>query len=1186
MYLKRLEMKGFKSFADKTEIDFESGVSCIVGPNGSGKSNITDAVKWVLGEQKVKSLRGSKMEDVIFNGTKHRKQLGLAEVSLIFDNTESFFPIDFQEVKVTRRVFRSGDSEYLINNSTCRLKELKELFMDTGLGTEGYSIIGQGKIDSILSTNKEERRQIFEEAAGIVKYKGRKKEAERKLETTKLNLLRVEDIFGELNDRIGPLKIESEKAKKYIEYSDELKTVEINVFLNNADRIDAKLLKENEAEALLNTQIEEKSKNLFELKSEQRDRNAKFETLNEIINTSKEMYFNAINRIKSLEGEESLLKEKLSNFNESMTRLETEITVSEKTIKAHEDDLSVVSHDRNQLKETMQSITKDIESIEKEYEEKAKSLSEQESLNDGLKAEIIDNLNQVEKHKSEIASLNMIIESFLSRIEEIDNSLDEVNNFIDQSSETMERFRTDLIKKELGLEELINERDSIAHEYKNIMIDKNQIKVTINNLSSESVKLSTEKKMLEDMEKSHEGFDYSVKSAMKYVDSESLSGFYGAVASLMKLPPELETAIDISLGKSMQNIVCDSSKLAHRVINYLKKESKGRATFLPLDSVKNFGKPRIDNSLYKEDGFLGVASTLIDYDKKFTTIFEYLLGRTIIVKNYDAAIKISKNYDTRCKIVTLEGEVINTSGAITGGSFKAKISNILSRKRKIEETTKKLFEISNLIEEKNKVSQSYEIKLSEIETRGSQVADLIEENKQSVFRVKSDLSVLENEMKSKRETLEKNKSDKLRLNEEVNTSNLEIENTNEKIDKLVLRRDEIEAKLSVHSSDINSLVQSTEALKRSLTDKQIEEASIKEKLDSSEKEITRIESSIRSIEGEIKIKFGQLDDIKLLKDDALSDMDKVITELAEVFKSKDILTKESDEQKIELDELKTSLDKMLADIYTASSELDKLKEGFMAIEIKKAKLDTEKENIVTNLWEKYEMNISDAIVFRSDAHIENPTKVMNKLKKDIRALGDVSIHTIEEYEEVKEKYEFLKEQHDDLLKAAKSLQKVINGLEETMIAKFKETMEEVNRNFNEIFVDLFNGGTANLIPENEDEILDCNIEIIAQPPGKKLQNLNLLSGGEKALTAIALLFSILRIKPSPFCILDEIEAALDDVNVHRFAEFISNFTDKSQFVVITHRKGTMEVADSLYGVTMEEFGVSKLVSVKLEEAVI
>lgn len=1179
-------MKGFKSFADKTEIDFESGVSCIVGPNGSGKSNITDAVRWVLGEQKVKSLRGSKMEDVIFNGTKHRKQLGLAEVSLIFDNTESFFPIDFQEVKVTRRVFRSGDSEYLINNSTCRLKELKELFMDTGLGTEGYSIIGQGKIDSILSTNKEERRQIFEEAAGIVKYKGRKKEAERKLETTKLNLLRVEDIFGELNDRIGPLKIESEKAKKYIEYSEELKTVEINVFLNNADRIDEKLTKENNSETLLNTQIEEKSKVLFELKSTQRESNAKFETLNEIINTSKEMYFNAINRIKSLEGEESVLKEKLSNFNESMTRLETEITGNEKTIKAHNDDLTVVMHDRSELKSKIESINKDIESISNEYDQKAKSLSEHESLNEGLKSEIIDNLNQVEKHKSEIASLNMIIDSFVSRIEEIDLSLKEINEFINSSTRTMENLKFDLDNKDNALSELIEERDTIAIEYKNIMVEKNEAKLLINNLASESVKLSTEKKMLEDMEKSHEGFDYSVKSAMKYVESESLNGFHGAVASLMQLPAELETAIDISLGKSMQNIVCDSSKLAHRVINYLKKESKGRATFLPLDSVKTFGKPRLDNALVKENGYLGIASNLIKYDDKFKTIFEYLLGRTIIVKDYDAAIKISKAYDTRCKIVTLEGEVINTSGAITGGSFKAKISNILSRKRKIEDTGKKLLELADEIESKNAELLLFEKKLSEIESRGTVVADEIEDNKQLVYKVKSELSVLENEMKSKTSSHEKNHSDKSRLTEELEKSNIEIVNTNEKIEKLVLRRAEIESKLSLHSTDINELVNVTEALKRDLTAKQIEEASVKEKLDSSEKEITRMESSIRTIEGDIKVKFSQLDDIKTLKDDALNDMDKVMTDLAEVFKSKDILTKESDEQKIELEELKTSLDKMLADIYNESSELDKLKEGFMAIEIRKAKLDTEKENIVTNLWEKYEMNISDAIVFRSDAHVENPSKVMNKLKKDIRALGDVSIHTIEEYEEVKEKYEFLKEQHDDLLKAAKSLQKVINGLEETMIAKFKETMEEVNKNFNDIFVDLFNGGTANLVPENDEELLDCNIEIIAQPPGKKLQNLNLLSGGEKALTAIALLFSILRIKPSPFCILDEIEAALDDVNVHRFAEFISNFTDKSQFVVITHRKGTMEVADSLYGVTMEEFGVSKLVSVKLEEAVI
>ncbi|BEP29404.1 chromosome segregation protein SMC [Helicovermis profundi] len=1181
MYLKKLEMKGFKSFADKTNIDFNSGISCVVGPNGSGKSNITDAVRWVLGEQKVKSLRGSKMEDIIFSGTKDRKKLGFAEVSLLFDNSENFFEIDFNEVKVTRRVFRSGDSEYLINNTLCRLKDIKEIFVDTGLGTDGYSIIGQGKIDSILSTNKDERRQIFEEAAGIVKYKNRKKESERKLENTDLNLLRVDDILSELKERLDPLKEESEKAKVYLELSKELKDVEVNVFLSNIDKINEKLnsIKNDEIDYGYKTDVD--SKQLLELKKIERTLLKEIDELTLAISASKENHFEILNNVKELEGEESLYNEKISNLNKNLTRIENEIIVLEKEKNEFSNNIKSLNLNKDKISSESTEIENDFNVLSEKYEKKNNKIKEIEVGNEKIKTYAIDLLNQIERKKSETISNERIISTFIGSVNDIKEKLSIKMNRLSQNEEEIILIEKNINNLKKKFNDNSFRKTNLDSENRALIAQIGEKELVLNNAHNRITEITTEKKILVQMEKEHEGFDYSVKTAMKFIDNKK--GFYGVVASLIELPKKYEKAIEITLGKSLQNIVCESASSAHTVIDYLKKEKKGRVTFLPIQSIKKYSKLRIDNSLLKVDGYIGVASELVNYDEKFNSVFSYLLGKTVIVRDYKVATLISKNFNTNFRIVTLDGEIINQSGSITGGSYKTKISNILSRKRKIKELELELDSIEKIFLKNKSEIELLKKNKFKLEEKIKLIFEELEELKINSINKNNEFENLKKDIYEMKKQIENNNKEIISLNREIESILDKNDKLDEEMNNLALEKNQLDAKLSSFLSDGSIIVSELNKLEEEITEKKIVIATYKEKIDNFILEIDRNKSEYIKTENLVKIKFEEINLAKLEKNASLAKLDEIMIKLAKLFKDKVNASELAEINKNEVATLKVKYSEIQNKILKISNSIENIQKEIHHLELIKIKNETEKENITANLWEKYEMNIESANKFRSNLEIKYPLKVMNKLRKDIKNIGEVNVSSIEEYDDVSERYNFLYDQHKDLVTARKSLIEVIGGLEAKMIEKFKEALEQIDSHFDSIFKELFNGGHSKLIIEDMDDILSSNIEIVAQPPGKKLQSLNLLSGGEKALTAIALLFSILKIKPSPFCILDEIEAALDDVNVYRFANFLNHYTDKSQFIVITHRKGTMEVADSLYGVTMEEFGVSKIVSVKLSD---
>ena len=1181
MYLKRLEMKGFKSFADKTKIDFNSGISCIVGPNGSGKSNITDAIRWVLGEQKIKSLRGSKMEDIIFNGTKDRKKLGFAEVSLYFDNSERFFPIDFNEVSVTRRIYRSGESEYLINNAICRLKDVKELFLDTGLGTDGYSIIGQGKIDSILSSNKDERRMIFEEASGIVKYKNRKRESERKLENTELNLLRVDDILLELKERIEPLRIESEKAKNYIELSEKLREVEINVFINNYEKFDKKLNVIKKKEVEIKENLESLSKQIVELKNQHLSCKTELERNRIEISKSKDSYYEVLNKIKELEGNEVFLGEKINNFNTNLSRLETEVINLEKRKLNYENDLNSILLEKQKLDSEKQKLQEEYKQILIEYEDKKSFYKDIDTSAESIKSEAIEILNLIEKNKLDIVSNDKIMTSLSENFVELEEKNSEIEKEIYKSENLRKELSEEFIKNTELYKKYDSERNKKAVELDKLNLNLKFLKEKLKAKEREFTKVTTEHSMLLQMEREHEGFDYSVKSAMKFINNRE--GFYGAVANLFEIPKEYEKAIEVSLGKSLQNIVCENTSLAKDVIEYLKINKKGRATFLPITSLKSFEIYPINSKISNLSGYIGTGLEIVDYDKKFEKVFRFLLGRTLIVKDYETAVYINKNFNINYKIVTLDGEIINSSGSITGGSFKTKISNILSRKRKIKELEEKV-ELHKLeFKENELLERELVAEIEELNLEILALKERTEKNNIDMINIKNEITNIDSLV------------EKLKLEYESNKKNIDIYSSEFKILKeknikhksninnLKMQKKSLDEELLKIKSSSEIIVKEIENYSSMITELKIKLAKYSENEKSLLLDIQRIDNEVKILDESIRNKFIEIKENKVAKEITLEEMEKIKLELIELLSKKDNDNKNAEELEKESKEIKFKLEKLTFEIEKKNKKLEEKNNEIHEIELSDMKFTTEKENIISNLFEKYELSIEEAYKYKSNISITNVNKEMALLKKSIKLIGEVNLSSIEEYKEVKERYEFMYEQHKDLVLAKKSLLDIISNLENTMIDKFKNTIEQIDEHFDIIFKDLFSGGHAKLIIEDLDNILTSNIEIVAQPPGKKLQSLNLLSGGEKALTAIALLFSILKIKPSPFCILDEIEAALDDVNVYRFANFLNHYTDKSQFVVITHRKGTMEVADSLYGVTMEEFGISKIVSVKLSD---
>ena len=1184
MYLKRLEMYGFKSFADKTVLEFMPGITTVIGPNGSGKSNISDCIRWILGEQSIKSLRGAKSEDIIFAGTQNRKSLGFAEGSLVIDNTDGKLPIEYTEVTVTRKIYRSGESGYFINKTPCRLKDILELFMDTGIGKDGYSIIGQGKIDEILSNKSEDRRKIFEEAAGIVKYRTRKEESEKKLEQTKVNLLRINDIVSEIESSIGPLKTQSEKARKFLDLREELKGIEVGLFLYNIEDYKNKIAELKENLDIFETQKvkEEEKNNNLQLEKEEIKR--KIDELLEQIEKTQNIGFESEKRKEQLNSEIGIANERISNNKENDVRYDKEIEeLIQKNKDLEEEKQSKIDKKENLLN-NKEKFDRELKEKEAELEKYSKTLSEKALEIEGKKHIVESNIDKkydligiINTEKANFDNIEKREKTLKSEKQDTISELDKVRTQKEEIAKTfyeIQKNRNEVVK---SIEEMNSKKIESTEKI-------NSFETRINNIQNEYRMKESRYKFLVETEREKEGYTRSVKLLLEGIEKNSnlKKGVNGVLANLISVDSKYETAIEMALGASIQNIVTDTEEEAKKLVNYLRENKLGRASFLPITSVKGTKLSKLDKN--GVNGVIGIASDLVEVNNKYDGILQNLLGRTVIVENIDSAVALAKKNNYSFKIVTLEGDVINPSGAISGGSVQKKTVSLLGRGKEIKALEKELKDIKTNIEKIQKEEEDYKLEISEVlekfesEQKKLQEIEIVyatENQKQENIK----LEILKQEAK-----LEKLKEDLAELEKEKEDCAQKQKTTQEEMEK-------IEAENSSLNIIIEEFTNTNKDNQKYIDDLNFDITNLKISVSSFDESETSIDEMVERINNDITNNNTSIENKKKLKNEIIQLNkeleEKIISVNAQISELEKEVSSSSEEVESLKKERTAKNEKMVSlekEIEEQLAKIEDIKNQISKIDVKNSKIELELNQVVNKMWEEYELTPNNTGDIKK---VDNPTEVqrkVNELRSQIKDLGSVNIDSINEYKELKERYDFMSEQRLDLEEASNKLKKVINEMTNTMKEQFATQFKVINKNFGEVFKELFGGGKAELILADENNILECGIDIAVQPPGKKLQNMMLLSGGEKAFTAIALLFAILKINPAPFCVLDEIEAALDDVNVYRFAEYLKKFVSTTQFLVITHRKGTMEAADTVYGITMEEKGISKLLSMKLEEA--
>ena len=1181
MYLKSIEVQGFKSFANKIVFDFHNGITGIVGPNGSGKSNVADAVRWVLGEQSAKQLRGASMQDVIFAGTENRKPLSYAYVAITMDNSDHQLAIDFEEVTVARRVYRSGESEYLINGSPCRLKDVTELFYDTGIGKEGYSIIGQGQIERILSGKPEERRELFDEAAGIVKYKKRKATAQKKLDSERENLVRVNDILSELERQVGPLEKQAEKAKIYLKKKEELKNYDVNMFLLEREHIETQLSEIGEKFEISNREYEEAKETHESIKLEYEKMEQAIVEVDEKINSIRESLNQSVVMKGRLEGEINLLNEQIrsaENTDELMqSRLDSLDKEKEERFAAKAEyeaekfaldaQLSEMEGSRKEAKDALDAIISEItrcnEGIERGKSEIIELLNNKASMKARQQrcttmAEQVNirkaQLNQrLLSRKSEEADLDSVLMSYQKELQEVNEKLQTLRAAAAEMEEQKRQWQKKAAETNHELEEAVSR------------FHKAQSKL-------ESLKNIAER---------YDGYGNSIRKVME--QKAENKGLLGVVSDLIQVEKKYETAIETALGGNIQNIITEDEETAKKMISFLKENRLGRATFLPLTSVDGKGNFKNQDAL-SEPGVIGLANTLVKCESKYDGVAAYLLGRVIVTEQIDYALKLAKKYHYSLHIVTLEGEYLSPGGSMTGGAFK-NTSNLLARNREIEEFEQRVEKLETKIKElKNRQE--------EIKTAQVLLNDDMESNKAAL----QELFILQNTAKMNVERVTQQKSESESVFAGLKLESAEIEKQlreiaedkvkiAEEIEYAANRERQIQEENEALSHILEEISVKEAAATKAVSDIQMEEAGIRQKVTFVLENINRISAEIQKYEQErdrvmADAQEAKVDakkkrqDIEAIKQTILAADDNYAIQEAAL---KENLTKKEEMSSVhkgffqKQDEISKTIANLDKEIYRLNSQREKFEES---------------ENALTNyMWEEYELTPHAAIALKDENYdnLSELKKLISSIKDEIRKLGDVNVNAIEDYKEVSERYTFLKTQHDDLIQSEQLLLGVIEELDAGMRKQFMEKFTEIQVEFDKVFKELFGGGKGTLELVEGEDILECGIRINAQPPGKKLQNMMQMSGGEKSLTAICLLFAIQNLKPSPFCLLDEIEAALDDSNVGRFAKYLHKLTKSTQFIVITHRRGTMLAADRLYGITMQEKGVSTLVSVNLVE---
>lgn len=1129
----------------------------------------------------MKSLRGTKSLDIIFAGTQNRKSLGFAEASLVFDNSDGALPIEYTEVTVTRKIYRSGETGYYINKVPCRLKDVLELFMDTGIGKDGYSIIGQGKIDEILSNKSEDRRNIFEEAAGIVKYRTRKQESEKKLERTKLNLLRINDILTEIETNIEPLKNQAEKAKRYLDLREELKSIEIGLFIYNIEKYKSTLEEIIKDEEIYTNQCNDEEGRLERIKQLKEELQNDIDDITVKIEEMSNIGFESQKEIEMLNSDINVADARILNNNENKSRFEKEIEEAQNRLEELKKEIEQKQEKQQNLKQNKEKFEKELKEKEEELANLTKKLSSKELEIENYKLQVEANIDKKYELQSEINSKEINFDNYEKRQAQIKS---EVASHISELDST--RLQKEDIAKEFY--EIDSKRNKIVSSLEEINKKREEadkkIKAyedEINRYQSEIRIKESRLKFLIETEKEKEGYIKSVKSLLK--DCENIKelgkGMHGVLANIIEVPEEYQTAIEMCLGASLQNIVTETEEDAKKLVQHLRKNNLGRASFLPITSVRG---RKLDKIKGHEKGVVGIASDIVKFNKKYEQIVLNLLGRTVIVDNMETAIKVAKQNGYTFRIITIEGDVINPSGAITGGSVAKKTVNILGRGREIEKLEKETKKLREKVVELEKEKQEYEKSMEDTFEGATSLEKELQEidityatEKQKLVSIEENIAKIEqrvNKLKEEQANIEKEKEQTILRKQETQK---EIENLTEETDKLnkvISEFADLNKDNQKYADDLNFDITN---LKISVSSFDESEASIQE---IQERINVEIENTNKSIENKQR-------QIEQIKQDNFN-LEKSKEEIKEKIND---IKKEVENSGVKIEQLKTQrveknekLKKQENEITEKFKTIEDLKAQIVKIDVKKTKIEEDINTIINKMWEEYELTPNAVKDYKKPENVVLTQKNVNNLRKDLRELGSVNIDSIEEYKTMKERYDFMCEQRVDLEDTMSKLRKIINDMTATMKEQFKTQFEIINKNFAEVFKELFGGGNASLKLEDEENILECGIEITVQPPGKKLQNMMLLSGGEKAFTAIALLFAILKINPAPFCVLDEIEAALDDVNVYRFAEYLKKFSKNTQFLVITHRKGTMEAADTVYGVTMEENGISKLLSMKLK----
>ncbi|MCK8058087.1 MULTISPECIES: chromosome segregation protein SMC [unclassified Fusibacter] len=1178
MFLKKIELKGFKSFADRTVIDFSEGITCIVGPNGSGKSNVTDAFRWVLGEQRFKTLRGSQMQDVIFNGTGRRKALGFAEVAITFDNETGFLPVDYNEVTVVRRLYRSGESDYAINNNKCRLKDVKHIFMDTGVGVEGYSIIGQGRIDSILSTNKDERRLIFEEAAGIVKYRTRKDEAGRKLARTLQNLARIEDIVSELEQRVGPLKQQSEKAKKYQLLAEELKSLEINLFINEIDGVDEKLnalIQELHDRELVNNDKKTQLESLLD---------AQVEFDNQMVQKQDE-YRGLLDNQQSQQRRAMKLESDLAILKERRVLIESNL---EKLLNSQEE-FGEKSDELKRICENYQHTAsqKNEECVkqqrERDLEQETVDLLIEKRLI--LKLQKDDLIGKKEALRASIQSLTIDINrlyanenAVLDRLKDLDQEVSHYSEAQSRAISGLSAAQQKVNAEEDKYKELIQEQSGYQSEIKSRQQAILQAEEDLYKQKTSLAEKKAKRDSLLSQEEKQEGFAFAVKQVLDW--SKEDSDVLGCIKDIFTVEKKFETAVETALGRNLQNIVVMHEDAVDEYIDRLKSERAGRATFMPLAQLE----PRPVPDLEQYGGFYGCAMHHLKCENTVRPALQYILSNVYFADGLNDAKKVARSLPKGSRVVTLDGEVVNVGGAVTGGSLSKKETGFLKRKREIVELGQAIEAIEAELSTTEKNRDKALLTIAEVRDALENLNRSIEGQRESVLLANNQLDGYREAIAKAGQSKDKMSGEHEQLTEKSTELALEIKRLKAEAETKKASALQCEDELKAIEVSSDELSQTIETSQQKLTEIRIATARLEEEVISARGAYEEKLSQLEMLEKSYQRQQSEENSLK----EQLAIMIRGIEDGTQAVENERNTTLSSEEAlqicQSNIEGLRISLQGVSLQIENLRNVVSSQNDDLFKLEIEKTKLETRKDNIIQNLWDKYELSYIHALDHKHDFDQKAYAQSARRLKSEIKELGEVNLTAINEYDLVSERYEFLSEQKKDLKDSSDQLNKLIREMDKQMRASFKDKLDEINGYFKETFSNLFGGGFGEITTDQEEDILAAEIVINAQPPGKKLQGLELMSGGEKALTAIALLFAILKTKPSPFCILDEIEAALDDVNIFRFAEFLKEFVKNSQFIIITHRKGTMEIAESLYGVTMQEQGISTILSVKLDDA--